>query len=230
MHRALTGREFGGIPVHAAGGIHERCEQIVKQRCAPGADILDVGAGSGALSARLMAAGFKVEAADVDPSDIVAGCRSHGWDASSPDLDPLQGETFDAVCAVEILEHVENPLQALRNFRALLKPGGTLVLSTPHTTHPRSRLKFLIRGEPSYFGVNEYNDIGHRTILTDWLVAQHLAAVGFTNIERSYAGSFGLSGAKAWMYRLAAPFFRLTRQMPTPRSEDGACVFFTATR
>jgi SAM-dependent methyltransferase len=228
-HRAATGQTYNGIPIHAARGVHEHCLRIVQQRCYQGAKVLDVGAGSGALSSRLIAAGFDVEAADVDPSDIAVNCRSHAWDASSMNLQPLTEGTFDAVCAVEMLEHIENPLQALRNMRALLKPSGVLVVSTPNTTHPRSRIKFLLKGAPSYFGENEYTGSGHRTILTDWLLAQHLRSVGFDRLERSYAGSLGLTGVEAWVYRMVAPIFAVARWMPSPRSEDGACVFFTST-
>lgn len=40
-------------------------------------------------------------------------------------------ETFDAVYATEVLEHLENPSAALRRLYALLKPGGFLVGTTP---------------------------------------------------------------------------------------------------
>ncbi|HWB97137.1 MAG TPA: class I SAM-dependent methyltransferase [Bryobacteraceae bacterium] len=50
------------------------------------------------------------------------------------DLDRLAG-TFDIVTAIEVFEHVENPLDVLRRIRALLKPGGLLFYTTGNA-HP----------------------------------------------------------------------------------------------
>lgn len=46
-------------------------------------------------------------------------------------LDPV-----DAVVIGEVLEHVENPIDFLRQVWALLKPGGAIVLSTPNPHSP----------------------------------------------------------------------------------------------
>lgn len=58
-------------------------------------------------------------------------------DRSQPDvvssaLDiPFFSNTFDAVVSTEVLEHVPEPLRALKEMQRVLKPGGHLVLSTP---------------------------------------------------------------------------------------------------
>jgi SAM-dependent methyltransferase len=49
---------------------------------------------------------------------------------------PFQFNTFDAVVAGEIIEHLEQPLEFLRVCRRVLKPGGLLVLSTPNPYYP----------------------------------------------------------------------------------------------
>src|SRR5215831_3044766 len=44
---------------------------------------------------------------------------------------PFAENEFDTVVSTEVLEHVPDPLRALREMHRVLKPGGCLVLSTP---------------------------------------------------------------------------------------------------
>lgn len=50
--------------------------------------------------------------------------------ASALDL-PLDDQSFDTVVSTEVLEHVPDPLRALREMHRVLRPGGNLILSTP---------------------------------------------------------------------------------------------------
>ena len=58
-------------------------------------------------------------------------------DRSTPDVVgsataiPLGDAGFDTVVCTEVLEHIPDPLQAIREMHRVLKPGGHLVLSTP---------------------------------------------------------------------------------------------------
>src|SRR3974390_3306125 len=58
-------------------------------------------------------------------------------DRSRPDvicsaLDlPFPPESFDTVTSTEVLEHVPDPMLALREMQRVLKPGGCLILSAP---------------------------------------------------------------------------------------------------
>jgi SAM-dependent methyltransferase len=230
-HRgASSGGEFRGIPIHAAAGVHDYAFDLVKHRAPPSARVLDIGCGSGALSARLADAGFDVTACDLDLDDYAADPPATIWDIGADSIPAELVDTFDVVCAIEVLEHVENPLLALRNIRRTLRPEGILVASTPNIGHPRSRLKFLVRGAPAYFGSAEYMDTGHRTLLPDWLLRRHLEAVGFGEIDVSYAGTFGLHGVQRVAYLALVPMFQLFRMMPSPRDRDGSATFVTARR
>ncbi|HYX24182.1 MAG TPA: methyltransferase domain-containing protein [Thermoanaerobaculia bacterium] len=55
--------------------------------------------------------------------------------ASIYDL-PFPDETFDAVLLSEILEHVERDVDALREIRRVLKPGGLALITVPHSNYP----------------------------------------------------------------------------------------------
>jgi SAM-dependent methyltransferase len=48
--------------------------------------------------------------------------------------------TFDVVTAIEVLEHIENPLEALRQIRSLLRPGGVFFLTTGNAEPYRASL------------------------------------------------------------------------------------------
>ncbi|MFD1019305.1 class I SAM-dependent methyltransferase [Thalassobacillus hwangdonensis] len=50
--------------------------------------------------------------------------------AVDPDF-PAELGTFDVITSFETYEHIEDEEQLLANYHALLKPGGTLIVSTP---------------------------------------------------------------------------------------------------
>lgn len=63
---------------------------------------------------------------------VVPNCR--GWDVEDGDAHDLAGiadATFDFVYSSHIIEHLEEPARALRNWWRVLKPGGYLILYLP---------------------------------------------------------------------------------------------------
>ena len=44
---------------------------------------------------------------------------------------PFSDETFDIVICNHMLEHVDDPVAALRELRRVLKPGARLICQTP---------------------------------------------------------------------------------------------------
>lgn len=56
-------------------------------------------------------------------------------DLASVDLANLATEPFDAVLAIDVLEHLVDPAQTLARLVATLRPGGLLVASIPNVAH-----------------------------------------------------------------------------------------------
>jgi SAM-dependent methyltransferase len=102
-----------------------------------GQRVLDVGCGSGALSAALLHKGCRVMSQDIS-SEMVEMCERYlqrkGLRGSvrQGDIGDIgEEDTFDAVVALDVFEHVEDDQYALNKMRHLLKQDGRLILSVP---------------------------------------------------------------------------------------------------
>lgn len=218
-------RTYQGHGVHAAPGVHEYAAQLVATMLPDGGRVLEVGSGCGALALRLRDAGIDVVPTDLDPP--------HEWihrlDLDDPQWSEETRGPFDLVVCVETLEHVENPRQVLRSIRALLRPGGRVLVSTPNVTHPHSRLLTLLRGAPYIFGPRHYHSPGHITLLPDWMLTEHVRLAGFGSLEVTTAGDTLYRGPMRAAYRVEMALLWLAGIRQRATSGDGVCTFVTAT-
>lgn len=96
--------------------------------------VLDIGCGPGVFLAELAARGF--EAYGVDRSEWALDLGRRFSLAGRPvvlrqELDPEWVGTFDLLFSFEVIEHIEDDKDALREWRPYLAPGGRMILSTP---------------------------------------------------------------------------------------------------
>jgi SAM-dependent methyltransferase len=104
----------------------------------PGAAILDVGCGPGTITIDLAArvrpgrvigidasTDVVAQAAGLAASEGVANVEFRVGDASALEFDDA---TFDVVHAHQVLQHLRRPVDALREFRRVLKPGGVVAV------------------------------------------------------------------------------------------------------
>jgi ubiquinone/menaquinone biosynthesis C-methylase UbiE len=93
---------------------------------------LDVGCGTGILSARLAATGRHVLGVDLSPAMIRQARRKQtaNLDFAIGDAErlPVAGQSFDAVVSLISFHHYPHPDRALAEFHRALRPGGRLVL------------------------------------------------------------------------------------------------------
>ncbi|MEH2160637.1 MAG: methyltransferase domain-containing protein [Nostoc sp.] len=64
---------------------------------------------------------------------------------------PLPDECADVVCAVEIIEHLENPRAFIRELVRLAKPGGLVIVTTPNQLSLLSKLTLILKNQFNAF-------------------------------------------------------------------------------
>ncbi len=95
--------------------------------------VLDVACGTG-YGSELLATDHEVTGIDRDEGSIRRArsrCQAEFIVAEVPPL-PVPAAAFDAIVSFETIEHVEDDRGLVREFRRALRPGGTLLLSTPN--------------------------------------------------------------------------------------------------
>lgn len=99
--------------------------------------VLDLGCGNGWLTAALSRCGFDATGLDISSSGVGIARNAHPdlhfrhADAMLAPAADLLGR-FDAVVAVELVDHVAQPRLLLHHAMQMLRPGGLLVMTTPY--------------------------------------------------------------------------------------------------
>ena len=94
--------------------------------------ILDVGCGTGG-NLKLLSQFGDAEGVDVS-IDALEFCRQRGLNnvrlGAAEEL-PFEDGTFDLVTALDVVEHIDDDIAGLREFRRVLKPDGRILLFVP---------------------------------------------------------------------------------------------------
>jgi SAM-dependent methyltransferase len=98
----------------------------------PAARILDAGCGSGRNMIELARRGSVTGVEVSDMSVCLARARDAGEVIAGSVLQmPFESASFDLVVCLDVIEHLEDDLAALRELRRVIKPGGALLVTVP---------------------------------------------------------------------------------------------------
>lgn len=97
--------------------------------------ILDVGCGAGFLTNQLALAGHEVTGVDLSESSLKVAAhydqtKTVTYKVANAYELPFSDASFDVLCAMDFLEHVEDPARAIQEFARVLKPGGKFFYHT----------------------------------------------------------------------------------------------------
>ena len=170
----------------------------------PGA-LLDVGAGTGVFMHLARERGWDPSGVDICPLTaekaesefglriIVGPFEQHHFD----------GRRFDAVTMLDVLEHVHDPLAALKQAHSLLRPGGAVCIAVPNQ---RSLLTFVVdayaraKGPWSRMLLSRLYVAPHLHYFTPRTIRRMVAAAGFRLAElRQGSVYLGRYRLRLWM-------------------------------
>ena len=147
-------------PLHVINGLRLDyvLEQIARHLTRPLGDltglcIADIGCGAGLMCEPLAARGALMVGVDAAANNIAAA-RMHADDGrlhidyriGEPEAALRNGDAFDVLLLLEVVEHVDNVQTFMRQATRHLKPGGLLLVSTINRT-PRSFVTAIVGAE-----------------------------------------------------------------------------------
>ncbi len=119
--------------------IDDQAAELVR-RVGEGADVLEVGCGTGLVLERVAGFARRAEGVDLSPG-MLDKARARGLtvrEASATDL-PFDDASFDVAYSFKVLAHVPEIDRALREMARVVRPGGHLV----YDIYNRASLRYL---------------------------------------------------------------------------------------
>jgi 2-polyprenyl-3-methyl-5-hydroxy-6-metoxy-1,4-benzoquinol methylase len=106
--------------------------------------VLDIPCGQGSFTKRLLDKNIEVYSGDIDNILKVENKLFQKTDMNQPL--PFEDNFFDAIVCIDGIEHLERQFDFTRECARTLKPGGTLIISTPNINALRSRWRWFLTG------------------------------------------------------------------------------------
>src|SRR5579883_252113 len=165
---------------YSVGSEYERSSKKMMRAMVPASPpmkVLDVGCGTGLNASHLAALGHTVVGVDVS-TVAIEQFRGKGFEGYVCDIEaqkvPVPDASFDAAYASEVIEHCADTHAFLTELFRVIKPGGTLFLSTPNSAFWPFRILGVLGRTPT-----EYQHPGHVRFFSKSSLAAAIRKAGF---------------------------------------------------
>jgi len=153
--------------------------------------VLDLGCGNGAFAGHLSDAGYEVTGLDHSSSGIARARKNYPrLPFARHDLaQPLPAEhmrKFDAVIAIEVIEHLLLPRSLMRAAVQALRPGGVLVVTTPYHGYLKNLALAITDAMDEHW--HPLRDYGHVKFFSRRTLTLLFEEFGFSEIRFRTAG------------------------------------------
>lgn len=171
---------------------------------------LELGANRGLLSAEIARRVERHVAVDLVQPDRAGDAEARQLDLDTAFAAAFDGETFECALGLDVIEHLDRPEDFLDQVTSLLRPGGTLLLSTANIAYLPMRLSLLL-GQFNY-GKRGILDRTHKRLFTVGSFTKLLDQYGYEVLEvRGFAPPLAdlVSGKLYFLEALHAGLSRL---------------------
>ena len=164
--------------------LEERQQQLSLARLRPflHGRVLELGFGTGQMTAGLLGAGLDVSVVEGSPLLVAEARRRHLGLAVHEGLFETfaPAQPFDCVLAAHVFEHVDDPPALMAHMRDWLVPGGTLVAIVPNAASLHRRLAVHMGVQTAQDDLSPRDHlVGHRRVYTVEGLSEQLAGAGF---------------------------------------------------
>jgi 2-polyprenyl-3-methyl-5-hydroxy-6-metoxy-1,4-benzoquinol methylase len=125
---------------------HRQTYAFIRRHAPAKGRMLDLGCGDGTVLWLARQDGWEVKGVELFPEHTKLVRDTLGLDVETSDITAYEGarDAWDCVVLTHVLEHLPDPVGALRKIRDLLKPGGVGVLEFPNIDAFDARLRRLL--------------------------------------------------------------------------------------
>lgn len=184
----------------------------VREAVGARAPLLDVGCGPGTFLGTFDdgrdCVGVDVAAAQVEHARRVHGGAGRRFDVFAGGALPVADGAFDAATLIEVVEHLTDPVAALREALRALRPGGLLVVTTPNYASHWPVLEWLVGRLSPVDYAHQHVTHFRRGSLRDAMTEAGAVRVSV----RSFLRAAPFAAALSW--RLADAIDRAERRVP----------------
>jgi SAM-dependent methyltransferase len=138
LHRSRSAEQSPDRAFRQSQRRAARWSDLVAEFVQPGQRVLEVGSGDGAVLALLAARGARPTGLDPDAEAAGTVAARLGVPVLPTTFERAElAEPVDAIAMIHLIEHLWEPVDALRKARRLLRTGGLLLLETPNILRPK---------------------------------------------------------------------------------------------
>ena len=147
---------------------------LIKNEANVGEKVVDFGAGIGTFAKAISNDGFIVQC--IEPDNLQLNLILDAGLSGLPSLDCIEENSIDMLYSLNVLEHIEDDIAALKSCYKKIKPGGRLLIYVP---------AFQV-----LFSSMDRN-VGHFRRYTRNILSEKVNAVGFNVIKNEYVDCAG---------------------------------------